>query len=378
MTTRIKEKKFVKNTLGKYDPDFFQNNCASCHVTTCLDCHGKKRQNKAYGTNPVNDSRSVSYNGHGTDPDSNLDKPKSDNCLNCHKGYFTGWEFYGRAPREDNLRYQRGKTFKGESYLKMLPDVHALAGMQCSDCHSMESLMNGKTSSKTCTDCHKPDPSVIEHSIKAHLTKLECYACHSAWASQEYGTFFIRFTNSSNKKYFRLNSMNNSSRYIKSGFLKKQDSPPLGINIRGKISPIRPQFIIYFTDIKNNISVHSQFANYKRLHNNKPVEEENILLSARWKAFFPHTIRRGTHMCNDCHNNSAKFLLKNKKDGIFQLEKNKMSLISFQNQKGQSMSNGSFMTLQRFKKMISTSDKFKKLYVIKWKNLTKAIKTAEH
>lgn len=346
MTTRTKEKEFVKNTLGKYDPDFFQNNCASCHVTTCFDCHGKKRQYKTC-----------------------LEKPKSGNCLNCHKGYFTGWEFYGRAPREDNIRYQRGKTFKGKSYLKMLPDVHATAGMQCSDCHSMESLMNGKKSSKTCIDCHKPDPSVIEHSIKAHLTKLECYACHSAWASQEYGTFFIRFTNSSNKKYFRLNSMNNSSRYIKSGFLKKQDSPPLGIDIRGKISPIRPQFIIYFTDIKNN----------------KPVGKENRLLSARWKAFFPHTIRRGTPMCNDCHNNPAKFLLKNtnfllknKEEEIFQLKKNRMSLTSFLNQKGQTMSNGSFMTLQRFKKMISKSDEFKKLYVMKWKNLTKAIKTAEH
>jgi hypothetical protein len=330
MSTRTIEKAFVLKTLGKEDPEFFQKNCKSCHVKSCDDCH--KRDGDI------------------------LKRPTASQCLDCHKGYFTGWEFYGRAPREDNLRYQRGKTVKRETFLKMLPDVHAQAGMECGDCHSMKSLMAGKKSSKTCVDCHKADPAVIEHRIDAHKRNLECYACHSAWAAQEYGTFFVRFKNSSNKQYFRLRPWDDAE-YIKSGFLKTQDSPPLGVNQRGKISPIRPQFIVYFTDVKNN----------------SPVGEENRLLAARWKAFFPHTIARGTVMCDACHNNPERFLLEKKEDRIYRLQKNGMSLESFWSQKGQTVANGSFMTPARFKKMASKSPEFKRACVKKWKQFIKAV-----
>ncbi|MFZ0483793.1 MAG: selenite/tellurite reduction operon c-type cytochrome ExtM [Desulfobacterales bacterium] len=330
MSTRSTEKAFVQKTLGKEDPEFFHKNCESCHVKSCDDCH--KRDGDV------------------------LIRPTSSQCLDCHKGYFTGWEYYGRAPREDNLRYQRGKTVEGETFLKMLPDIHARAGMECGDCHSMKSLMAGKKSSKTCVDCHKADPAVIEHRIDAHKKNLECYACHSAWASQEYGTFFVRFKDSSNKQYFRLRPWGNEN-YIKSGFIKKQDSPPLGINQRGKISPIRPQFIVYFTDIENN----------------KPVGEENRLLAARWKAFFPHTIARGTVMCDGCHNNAERFLLEKEEDRMYRLQKNGMTLTSFWSQKGQTVGNGSFISPERFKKMTSKPPEFKNAYVKKWKRLIKAV-----
>jgi hypothetical protein len=330
MSTRAVEKAFVKKKLGQDDPDFFNKNCESCHVRNCFDCH----------------ERAGDF----------LVRPKSDRCLDCHNGYFTGMEFYGRAPREDSLRYQRGAVVKGSPFLKMLPDVHAQAGMECGDCHSMESLMSGKKSSVTCKDCHKPDPAIIEHSIGTHSKNLECYACHSAWAAQEYGTFFIRFTDSSNREYFRLRPWGDGQ-YVKSGFLKKQDSPPLGINERGKVSPIRPQFIVYFTDIEDNT----------------PVGKENRLLAAQWKAFFPHTIRRGTVMCDGCHNTPQRFLLEKEKDRIYQLEKNGMTLVSFWDQRGQNMSNGSFMPHDRFAKMASKGPDFKKAYVKKWKKLIKAV-----
>ena len=330
MSTRTIEKAFVQQTLGKEDPLFFQKNCASCHVKSCEDCH--KRDGDV------------------------LLRPTSSQCLNCHKGYFTGWDFYGRAPREDNLRYQRGTTVKGEPFLKMRPDVHARTGMDCGDCHSMKSLMTGKKSSKTCVDCHTADPEVIEHRIRAHKKNLECYACHSAWAAQEYGTFFIRFKDSSNQQYFRLRPWG-AENYIKSGFLKKQDSPPLGIDQRGKISPIRPEFIVYFTDIINN----------------RPVGKENRLLAARWKAFFPHTIDRGTVMCDKCHNNPNRFLLGKKEDHIYRLPKNGMTLESFWSQKGQTIANGSFMTQERFKKMTKKSTEFKQAYIKKWKRFIKAV-----
>jgi len=85
----------------------------------------------------------------------------------------------------------------------MLPDVHYEKGMRCGNCHSMSSLANGKSSSKTCIDCHKPDKNVLEHRIQAHLTKMECSSCHAAWAPVEYGTFWIKFEENAITDYFR-------------------------------------------------------------------------------------------------------------------------------------------------------------------------------
>ena len=99
----------------------------------------------------------------------------------------------------------------------------------------------------------------------------------------------LRFSNSPSQKEYRLRK--NSGDYVKSAYLRKQDAPPLGINSRGKVSPIRPEFIVYFTDIRND----------------RPVGQENRLMAAEWKAFFPHTIRRGTVMCDGCHDNPRRF-----------------------------------------------------------------------
>jgi hypothetical protein len=330
MTTRNSEKAFVNEIFGKEGPGFFQSNCQTCHVKECQDCHGSK--DDTYG------------------------KPPSDRCLDCHKGYYVGMEYTGRAPREDHRRYHRGKVFGQETYLSLLPDVHAQAGMQCADCHSMESLIEGKKSSKNCRDCHQPNPGIIEHGIGAHLEKLECYACHSAWAAQEYGTFFIRLNDSSYKEYFRLRSTG-SGPYIKSAYLKEQGVPPLGINHRGRVSPIRPQFITYFSDIKDD----------------RPVGKENRLLAARWKAFFPHTVRRGSVMCDGCHANARRFLLDKAEERIYRLSKDGMTLTSFWNQAGQSIVNGSFLPAERFVAMASRKPAYRKAYVKKWKNLHNAV-----
>jgi len=82
------------------------------------------------------------------------------------------------------------------------------------------------------------------------MEKLECYACHSGWAPQEYGTFFLRFRDPELKEDFDLKP-GPSLEYLRSAYLKLQDAPPLGINRAGRISPIRPQFIAYYTDIQS-------------------------------------------------------------------------------------------------------------------------------
>ncbi|HBB17874.1 MAG TPA: cytochrome C [Syntrophus sp. (in: bacteria)] len=325
MATRAKERRFVERTVGRIDPAFFQQNCNSCHLRGCTDCHG--------GT------------GHA------ITKATEQSCLVCHKGYFVGTDYYGMAPREDSLRYQRGKTAYGETYLKMAPDVHAEAGLTCGECHSMKSLAAGAKSSKRCTDCHQIKRNIIEHRIAAHREKLECFACHSTWAPQEYGTFYLRFSDSPSRKEYRLR--NNSGDYVKSAYLRKQDAPPLGINANGKVSPIRPEFIVFFTDIRND----------------RPVGQENRLLAAEWKAFFPHTIRRGAAMCDGCHNNPRRFIMEQKENRIYELQSDRMTLASFWERDGQKVTNGDFLPVSRFMQMSTGSPAYKKAYIEKWKSL---------
>jgi hypothetical protein len=332
MATRSREKRFIERTVGRSDPDFFRENCNSCHLRGCTDCHG--------GT------------GHA------ITKATDRSCFACHKEYFVGTDYYGMAPREDSLRYQRGEVAYGETYLKMLPDVHAEAGMTCGACHSMKSLAAGAKSSKTCTDCHQAKKTVIEHRISAHREKMECFACHSAWAPQEYGTFYLRFTGSPSQKLYRVKK--NSGDYVKSAYLRKQDAPPLGLNAGGKVSPIRPEFIFYFADIRND----------------RPVSGENRLLAAEWRAFFPHTVRRGTVMCDGCHENSRRFIMERKEDRIYNLQADGMTLPSFWERTGQTVVNGDFLAVSRYMQMSKKSQAYWKAYIEKWQGLVKHVESS--
>ncbi|ACM19704.1 menaquinol oxidoreductase complex Cbc6, cytochrome c subunit, putative, 10 heme-binding sites [Geotalea daltonii FRC-32] len=332
MATRTREKQFVKKTFAKADPHFFDRNCQSCHLRGCTDCHGGS--------------------GHS------LAQARDRNCFACHRGYFVGSEYYGMAPREDSLRYQRGETAYGETFLKMLPDVHAEAGIACSSCHTMQSLIAGARTAKGCLDCHKPSKKVLEHRIKGHLERMECYACHSAWGAQEYGTFYLRFTDSPSQQDYRLKTVNGN--YVKSAYLKKQDAPPLGVNARGMVTPIRPQFIAYFSDIRNDMV----------------VGEENRLLTASWKAFFPHTVRRGTVMCDGCHDAPRRFIMEGKEDRIYRLQDDGMKLPSFWDRTGQKVMNGDFLSPARYRAMTEKNAAYQRAYVEKWKKLTDRVENS--
>ena len=327
MTTRRAEKHFIDQTFSPVDPDFYNNNCSSCHVSDCLDCHGGDGHNIASAT--------------------------QEKCLACHKGYFVGREFLGWAPREDHPRYQRGPEHLGERALKMRPDLHAELGMECKDCHSMKSLIAGQKAAQSCEGCHQPDPGVIEHSINAHMDKMECYACHSAWAPQEYGSFYLRLghDNRETEKLFKTPPL--KGEYLVRTYLRKQDAPPLGLNNRHRYSPIRPEFITYYSDLRGE----------------SPPEIENRLLAAEWKAFFPHTIRTGTIMCDGCHDNRRRFLLENQEDRLYRIDLDGLGLMSFWNRQGQNISNGSFVSPQQFSLIMKKDAAYTKAYVKRWKNL---------
>lgn len=327
MTTRQAEQEFVDRTFSSVDSDFYANNCTSCHVSDCLDCHGG--------------------NGH------KIASATQDECLSCHKGYFVGREYLGWAPREDHPRYKRGPKHLGEQALKMLPDVHAELEMECKDCHSMKSLIAGQKASQNCIDCHQPDTAVVEHSIPAHMDKMECYSCHSAWAAQEYGSFYLRFghNNREAEKAFKTPPL--KSEYLVRAYLRKQDSPALGLNAQGRYSPIRPQFITYYSDLRGEGA----------------PEVENRLLNAEWKAFFPHTIRAGTVMCDSCHDDRRRYLLEAEEDRLYRIDLDGLGLSSFWNQQGQTIHQGSFVSPEQFLQIKKKDSDYTKAYIKRWKSL---------
>ena len=320
MATRAPELAFAHRAFGRGGEAFFQASCAGCHVTTCNDCHGSD----AHETKPSYD----------------------DACLACHHGYFTGWDYYGRAPREDHERYRRGPEAQGEHYLTMLPDVHREAGLGCTDCH----VVHGSTpTTKTCRGCHADlDRDIPEHAVAAHLDKMTCAACHAAWAAQEYGTVLVRTVTEDQEDAF--DPLPTAGPWRRSAALRRQDAPPLGLDARGLVAPIRPQFILLATDPGRGW--------------------ENRLLAAEWRAFTPHTIRRGTVACEGCHANPRRFVLEEPRDRIYDLRADGLSLDSWWDQKGQKVVNGAFFTRERYQHMNKRTPEFVRQYLRRWESLT--------
>jgi hypothetical protein len=325
MTTRAGERAFCRRAFAGDGERFFAQSCTGCHVSGCADCHG--------GAPHAAASR----------------RPSTEACLRCHRGYFVGGEYLGRAPREDHARYQRGPEAHGERSLKMLPDVHAERGMTCADCHTMRAMSTGRKAARTCAECH-PSPSrdVPEHAIAAHLERMECAACHSAWAAQEYGTFLVRGAPDDAQEVFDA-ALPAWGDFRKSAVLKRQDPPPLGLDARGRVAPIRPQFVLFATDASRGI--------------------ENRLLAAEWRAFFPHTVRRGTVTCGGCHENPRRYLLEADEDRHYLLEKDGLPLRSFWSQDGQTVVNGSFLSREAHERMNRKTPDYVRQHLKQWKNL---------
>ena len=136
-------------------------------------------------------------------------------------------------------------------------------------------------------------------------------------------------------------------------YLRRQDAPPLGVNAAGRISPIRPQFIAYYSDLRGS----------------GPPPVENRLVAAQWKAFFPHTVRRGTPMCDACHDSPRRFLREKEEDRIYRTDLDGLGLSSFWSQQGQTVINGTFVGPQRYAEIMRKDADYTKAYVEKWKSL---------
>lgn len=327
MHTRINEKNYANRVFERYDKSFFDKNCSGCHISSCTDCHS--------GNNNYHD----------------ISIPKSSSCLKCHNDYYVGADYTGLGIREDHERYQRGIKVNSVFHQKMLPDIHYEKGLECGECHSMSSLSKGERFSKNCIDCHKIDRNILEHSIDAHIDKMECSTCHAAWSAIEYGTFWIKFEGNAKIEYFRW-VKSPSNYYRKSSYKRLNTRPHIGINEKGKYAPIRPQFINIFSLIRGNSAI-----------------VENKVLSYDYKIYTPHTIRRETRLCNSCHESKNTFLIFDNDTRIFMPEKDGLPFSSFTDGSLATISNGSIVTLEKYKDINKIFIEKRSLQIQKWQQV---------
>jgi len=152
----------------------------------------------------------------------------------------------------------------------------------------------------------------------------------------------------------------NDGVYARSAYLRTQDAPPLGRNRDGKVSPIRPQFIAFFTNAGKR----------------GKADPENLLLAAEWKAFFPHTVRRGVPRCEACHENPSRFLLEWPQDRIYEISKDGLGLDSFWTQAGQRVTNGSFFDNASWTRISAKGPAYQRAYVEKWKRWIESVEAS--
>ncbi len=274
-------------------------------------------------------------------------------CIHCHnRGGRTGVSYTGAMeadPYGSPFTASGGKQsmLHGKLYNQLSPDVHFKQGMSCIDCHtSNDAHGDGHIYSKKeqaveirCTSCHgdvdqspsgktawgTPLPNLAQEggklvltakltgkkhlvpSVKAvadagklhpamliqgHKEKLECYACHASWAPQCYGCHVKMDMRQKAKDW--ISGGQDAYQWEENRSYLRWETPVLGINHRGKVSPFIPGCQVVFTQIgpdgktiKHNF-VYTTADGYSGIMTNQ---------------IQPHTITRAARSCIDCHGN---------------------------------------------------------------------------
>ncbi len=319
--------------------DFLRKVCLRCHINT----KGSKRFGEIRSSGCA--TCHVPYKNNGEHLHIFTKSIQTAQCLHCHNFNRVGMDYVGYF-EHDYSRTYRSPIYRGGFPPKIYgiyqhrleEDIHFKKGMTCMSCHSKEEVMgNGKEYNfkfqqvkVRCVKCHK---NYNKQSVSHRLHKtLECYSCHASWGFQDYGLNviredfigyykwkFLKDTNVPDTQEILSESLGNYGELAKlkagvknfSDKLRSPEStdyltgdktlgvwyigwiyrrwadPVLGINERGKISPVRPdyQFYVSYTDKNFNVKI-----NNKRMKFN-------------WNPYVPHTISKYGRSCYSCHGN---------------------------------------------------------------------------
>jgi len=142
--------------------------------------------------------------------------------------------------------------------------------------------------------------------IPGHMEKLECYACHARWAPQCYGCHAKQDVSKASGDWINTQDTADPSKagrkesrqktaftWNESRSYLRWESPILGINAKGKVSPFITGCQAFITQVdgkKNRLSNHA----YTTVDGTSGIAHNPIQ---------PHTISKESRTCADCHLN---------------------------------------------------------------------------
>jgi hypothetical protein len=321
--------------------DFRGGGCSACHVLYADDGLSRSQDSTIPKDEPGHPVRhEITY------------KVPAQQCAHCHnRGGRTGVSFlglmesdgYGTPFTEDGKKQPK---LHGKYYNHLQEDLHFQAGLHCIDCHTLNDVhgdgnIYGKKEDAVeieCEDCHgnlekysaletargnplinleKRNQQIIlkgtldgrDHvvpqvralaernvlpvamQIKGHLEKLECYACHSRWAPQCYGCHAKM--DMRNRGYDWVDeSENGAYAWEESRSYLRWETPALGINSEGQVSPFIPGCQVIFTQINES---------GRTVRSNKTYVTADGHSGIAHNPIQPHTVSRKARTCENCH-----------------------------------------------------------------------------
>ena len=329
-------------TKGSQRPgDYRSSGCSACHVLYAddgLSHSGDSTIPKDEPGHPIRHEMTT--------------KIPAEQCVHCHnRGGRTGVSYlgmmesdgYGTPFTSDGTKQPK---LHGKNYNHLQKDVHFESGMGCIDCHTVNDVHgDGNIYSKReqaveieCEDCHgdtenystlktsrgnpitnleKRNDQVVLKSkfdgrlhnvtqiralaerdlmpaamnIDGHMKNLERYACHAEWVSQCYG---CHAKMDMRKKGYDWVDESADATYgwSESRSYLRWETPVLGINSEGKVSPFTTGCQAIFTQIG---------ADGKAIELNKIFVTSDGHSGIAHNPIQPHTISRGARTCENCH-----------------------------------------------------------------------------
>ena len=161
----------------------------------------------------------------------------------------------------------------------------------------------------------KEKGQIAMSAVPVHLKRLECYTCHAAWTPQCYGCHikmdfsdstrkgidWIRVSNDPKQAESALPGPTLSGRVQDSLSYMRWETPVLGINGEGRVSPLIPGCQVAFTVI----GTQGQVLTAGQMPGNPPEAEaagqDHIPLAMDMAPAQPHTSAAHARSCESCH-----------------------------------------------------------------------------
>lgn len=330
--------------------DYRGTGCAACHMVYATD--GVSQSGDP--TIPKN------RHGHPIRHEITTKIPVS-TCATCHAGgNRIGMAYTGRMEQPGRYDVLSQDLEHGHTYSDEIPDIHFEKGMVCIDCHTVTEMHgDGNIYVKKvyqieirCETCHGTTEAYgdgitsmenklsnlrIEHSpegneepvkviltskldskahivpqitmgtkaskarahqIQPHMTKMECYACHSAWVPKCMGCHIkMDLTVQPNPIHVSFDHLDQKQSDVGlytliPGVREAEKDYLLGINHRGKVVPFASRSSVVYTFVNES---------GEEVYRLRPQMTAKGKLGFAHNPAIPHTVRKETRSCASCH-----------------------------------------------------------------------------